>query len=175
MTKAILNLIAGLWIASVGVAQAQPARAELMRLDEIRPGMRGEVWTVFHGTRPESFTVEVVGVIRNALGPGKNIIVCKLTDSRVQKMGRGRRDERQPALHRWAARGRPLLSIATFRDCPPRRVHPIEDLLEVSRLPATAPDFFPAPFPSGRRIPEVRRQPRNARYPPRPWIRPFSR
>ena len=52
--------------------------------------MRGEVWTVFHGTRPEPFTVEVVGVIRNALGPGKNIILCKLTDPRVQKMGQAR-------------------------------------------------------------------------------------
>ena len=147
MTKAILNLIAGLWIASVGVAQAQPARAELMRLDEIRPGMRGEVWTVFHGTRPESFTVEVVGVIRNALGPGKNIIVCKLTDSRVQKMGAGAGMSGSPLYIDGRLAGALSYQLQRFETVPHAGFTPIEDLLEVSRLPATAPDFFPAPIP----------------------------
>jgi hypothetical protein len=45
------------------------------------------VWTVFEGTKPEAFSVEVAGVILNALGPGKSIILCKLTDPRVQDMG----------------------------------------------------------------------------------------
>jgi hypothetical protein len=89
MIRPIRILFVALWIASTGLAQTQPAHAALMRLNDIRPGMRGEVWTVFHGTRPEPFTVEVVGVIRNVLGPGKNIILCKLTDPRVQKMGAG--------------------------------------------------------------------------------------
>ena len=42
---------------------------------------------MFQGTRPEPFSVEVTGIIRNALGPGKSIILCKLTDPRVQDMG----------------------------------------------------------------------------------------
>jgi hypothetical protein len=49
--------------------------------------MQGEVWTVFRGTTIEPFAVEVTGVLRNALGPGKSLIVCELTDERVQKMG----------------------------------------------------------------------------------------
>src|SRR6185436_12843219 len=35
----------------------------------------------------EPFAVEVTGVIRNALGPGKALILCQLTDPRVQNMG----------------------------------------------------------------------------------------
>src|SRR6187431_2410620 len=66
---------------------AQPADAPVIPLDELKPGQQGEVWTVFQGTKPESFTVEVTGVLRNALGPGKSLIVCQLTDPRVQKMG----------------------------------------------------------------------------------------
>lgn len=66
---------------------AQPTDAPVIPLDELKPGQQGEVWTVFQGTQPEPFKVEVTGVLRNALGPGKSLIVCQLTDERVQKMG----------------------------------------------------------------------------------------
>ncbi len=71
----------------VRVVSAQPADAPSLPLDELQPGQVGEVWTVFRGTQPEAFKVEVTGVLRNALGPGKSLIVCELTDPRVQKMG----------------------------------------------------------------------------------------
>jgi hypothetical protein len=66
---------------------AQPVSAEILPLSELKAGQHGEVWTVFQGTKPEPFAVEVSGVILNALGPGKSIILCKLTDPRVQDMG----------------------------------------------------------------------------------------
>ena len=69
------------------LASAQPADAPALPLDALQPGQRGEVWTVFRGTQPEPFSVVVTGVLRNALGPGKSLIVCELTDERVQKMG----------------------------------------------------------------------------------------
>lgn len=65
----------------------QPSTRDIIPLDELQPGQRGEVWTVFRGTEPEPFTVEITGVVRNALGPGKSLILCELTDERVQKMG----------------------------------------------------------------------------------------
>jgi len=68
-------------------AQQQPQSPEFIGIDELRPGMRGEVWTVFRGTEPEPFEVEFTGVIHNGLGPGKSLILCELTDERVQKMG----------------------------------------------------------------------------------------
>ncbi len=58
-----------------------------MALSELKPGQQGQVWTVFQGTKPEPFSVEVTGVVQNALGPGKSIILCRLTDPRVQDMG----------------------------------------------------------------------------------------
>jgi hypothetical protein len=59
----------------------------MLALDDLKPGQHGEVWTVFRGTEPEPFAVEVTGVVRNALGPGKALILCQLTDPRVQNMG----------------------------------------------------------------------------------------
>ena len=71
----------------VRAAPTQPSGGASIALDDLKPGQRGEVWTVFRGTEPEPFGVEVTGVIRNALGPGKSLIICELTDERVQKMG----------------------------------------------------------------------------------------
>lgn len=71
----------------VGAVRAQPVDAPILPLNELKPGQHGEVWTVFKGTKVEPFTVEVTGVLRNALGPGKSLILCQLTDPRVQDMG----------------------------------------------------------------------------------------
>ena len=85
MSRSLSSL---LLLAVVGVlARAQPVGAPLLALDDLKAGQRGEVWTVFHGTEPEPFAVEVTGVVRNALGPGKSLILCQLTDPRVQNMG----------------------------------------------------------------------------------------
>ena len=65
----------------------QPVTREIFPLDQLQAGQHGEVWTVFRGTEPEPFAVEVTGVVRNALGPGKSLILCQLTDPRVQLMG----------------------------------------------------------------------------------------
>ncbi|MBL9188483.1 MAG: hypothetical protein JNK23_13435 [Opitutaceae bacterium] len=85
-SRPALRLFALFSLASVAFA-AQPIDAPLISIDELKPGQRGEVWTVFRGSEPESFSVQVTGVLRNALGPGKSLIVCELTDERVQKMG----------------------------------------------------------------------------------------
>jgi hypothetical protein len=69
------------------VLLAQPADVPIIPLEELKAGQHGEVWTVFRGTEPEPFSVEVTGVLRNALGPGKSLILCQLTDPRVQNMG----------------------------------------------------------------------------------------
>jgi hypothetical protein len=84
--RLLLGLIA-IFGALFSAAAGQPAGAAIYPLDELKPGLQGEVWTVFQGTQPEAFSVEVTGVLRNALGPGKSLIVCRLTDARVQKMG----------------------------------------------------------------------------------------
>jgi hypothetical protein len=79
-----LFLTAGL---ACSFASTQPVSREIYPLDQLVAGQRGEVWTVFRGTQPEPFAVEVTGVVRNALGPGKSLILCQLTDPRVQAMG----------------------------------------------------------------------------------------
>ena len=78
----VLCLVGG-WVG----LQAQPAPTGILPVSDLKAGQTGQVWTVFAGTRAEPFSVEVTGVIKNALGPGKSIILCRLTDPRVQNMG----------------------------------------------------------------------------------------
>ncbi|HWA86927.1 MAG TPA: SpoIVB peptidase S55 domain-containing protein [Opitutus sp.] len=81
------SLLFSFVVLSAGAFATLPSTREIYPLDDLKPGQRGEVWTVFRGTEPEPFTVEVTGVVRNALGPGKSLILCELTDPRVQNMG----------------------------------------------------------------------------------------
>src|SRR6266700_1572244 len=94
--KLLLRVLPFVLVSSITVAETlpvqsvqtqQPVNAPLISLDELKAGQRGEVWTVFQGTQPEPFEVEVTGVVRNAIGPGKSLILCRLTDPRVQNMG----------------------------------------------------------------------------------------
>jgi len=88
----VFALAAALFAASEPLPGApaptlQPVSAPILPLKEVRAGQQGQVWTVFQGTTPEPFTVEVTGIVRNALGLGKSIILCRMTDPRVQEMG----------------------------------------------------------------------------------------
>ncbi len=61
-----------------------PARH--LSLDEVRPGMTGYGLSVFRGTQPEPFDVEVISV-EPAYRPGKAVIWIRCTDPRMQKLG----------------------------------------------------------------------------------------
>ncbi len=114
-------------------AMAQPTDAPLLELDELKPGMHGEVWTVFHGTEPEPFQVEVTGVVRNALGPGKSLILCQLTDERVQKMGAVAGMSGSPLYIDGKLAGALSYQVQKFETVRYAVFTPISDLLEVGK------------------------------------------
>ena len=60
---------------SILTVSASPTR---MSVGEIRPGMIGIGHTVFEGDRIEEFKVEFIGVLRNVLGPSRNLILARL-------------------------------------------------------------------------------------------------
>ena len=65
-SSAALVLTAAALVSAAGVlAQTRP-RPRTISVDEVRAGMRGYGLTVFRGTHPERFDVEVVDVVHNA-------------------------------------------------------------------------------------------------------------
>lgn len=154
------------WVAMLALAAAcilglqaerlQPLDAAVLPLAELHPGMEGEVWTVFSGTEPEPFSVRVTGVIQNALGPGKSMILCELTDERVQHMGAVAGMSGSPLYVEGRFAGALSYQVQRFETVRFAGFTPAADLLEVRRIameyqsgdrptqPATGPLVAPA-------------------------------
>jgi hypothetical protein len=102
-----------------------------MPLGDLRPGQKGEVWTVFRGTTPEPFAVQVTGVVHNALGPGKSLIICELTDPRVQNMGAVSGMSGSPLYVEGRLAGALSYQIQRFETVRHAGFTPVDDLEEV--------------------------------------------
>ena len=80
-----LSLLGGA-LASVGVgagvANALPDAPDTLPLTEVKPGMKGYGLTVFSGTEPEKFDVEVVSILHN-FRPGADLILIKTPHPRL--------------------------------------------------------------------------------------------
>src|SRR6266571_1122499 len=61
--------------------------ADLLPLDQVRPGMTGVGRTVFEGTRIDEFQVRVLGVLENAIGPKQSVILARLDGGPLDKTG----------------------------------------------------------------------------------------
>lgn len=80
--NALLLLIA--LLAPLSVASFAQSRAALIGIDEVKPGMRGYGLTVFRGTEPSRFEVEVIDVLRN-FRPDQDLILVRTDHPELQK------------------------------------------------------------------------------------------
>src|SRR5882724_1286877 len=67
----------------VAHADGASSRPDIMPLSEIHPGMKGYGLTVFSGTKPERFDVEVIDVLRN-FQPKQDLILVKTKHPRLE-------------------------------------------------------------------------------------------
>jgi len=79
---AILLALAAIALPLFAVDSPMPrpkaGKAEIMRLGEIKPGMKGIAWTVFQGAEAEPVPIEIIGLQKNMWGPKQDIIVAKM-------------------------------------------------------------------------------------------------
>jgi len=75
-------LAEALWGAPVARAGGRTFRPDTLPVDQIRSGMKGYGLTVFEGTRPERFGVEVINVSRNYFA-GQDLILIKTQHPRL--------------------------------------------------------------------------------------------
>ncbi len=64
-------------------ADGKAMRPNIMPVSEIKPGMKGYGLTVFEGTKPERFDVEVIGVLQN-FRPRQEVILIKTHHPRLE-------------------------------------------------------------------------------------------
>jgi hypothetical protein len=76
-------LVAFVLYLAVGV----PAQSRLFPLDELKPGMTGIGRTVFEGNRLDEFKVQILGVLRNVIGPKRDLILARLDGGPLANAG----------------------------------------------------------------------------------------
>ncbi len=84
----ILGLV-GLIVAQP-IASSQTSTSEansFLRLSDVREGMRGKSKTVFRGTEPEAFDVEILGVVPGAVGPKQDLIIGRISGGQTDRTG----------------------------------------------------------------------------------------
>jgi hypothetical protein len=64
-----------------------PAQTRTFPVSEIRPGMIGVGKTVFEGDRLDDFRVEIIGVLRNSIGPSRDLILARLDGGPLANAG----------------------------------------------------------------------------------------
>ncbi len=81
-------VFAGSLVAQVGPATPpSSATAGVFPLSEVHRGLHGLAYTVFEGTQPEAMDVEILGVLKNVLGPGQDMILARLKGSKPEYTG----------------------------------------------------------------------------------------
>ena len=56
-------------------------------VDALQPGMKGTGRTVFSGNRIEDFQVEILGVVKNVMGPKRDLIISRLQGGPLAQTG----------------------------------------------------------------------------------------
>jgi len=73
-------------VASVFAAGTDPL-GNILPLDQVKPGMRGEVYTIIEGDKIEKLDLEVIGILPNLMGPQQDIILVRLVGDRATEVG----------------------------------------------------------------------------------------
>ncbi len=55
------------------------SRTQFFPLSSLKEGMRGTARTVFRGSEPEDFAVEILGIVPGAIGPKQDLIVARIS------------------------------------------------------------------------------------------------
>jgi hypothetical protein len=74
-------------LARSATAAAPGECPEILPTSSVTAGMTGEGWTVSTGTVPETFDVTVLGVLKNGVGPGRDMIVVDTSSPAVDAAG----------------------------------------------------------------------------------------
>ncbi len=120
-------------------AAARAAESPTMAVEELRPGMRGVAYTVFEGVRPEKMEVEVLGVLKNVIGPRKHVVLVRLHGEKAEFTGVVAGMSGSPVYIEDKLVGALAYKIGIFSKEPIAGLTPIADMLEISEQDTTPP------------------------------------
>jgi len=154
-----------LWLTSV------PAATQFLPIGEVRPGMVGVGHTVFEGSKIEEFQVRILGVIRNIVGPRRDLILAKLEGGPLATTGVIAGMSGSPVYIDGKLVGAVSYSLGQFSREPIAGITPIQEMID-----ATAIETRRAPVGQQARleVPITRESIDKALRVAFSWARPFA-
>ena len=104
-------------------------------LSAVHRGLEGVAYTVFEGTQPEAMQVEILGVLHNALGPHRDMILARLKGTKPEYTGVVAGMSGSPVYIDGKLAGALSYRIGQFSKEPIAGITPIADMLAVRDEP----------------------------------------
>jgi len=137
-TLAVLVVSATAFAAGSVTERPRAGKTQIMKLSEVRPGMKGTAWTTFQGVAPEPVPVELIGIWKNAWGPRQDVILCRM-GGRAIETGVAAGMSGSPVYVDNKLVGAISLRIGAFTKEPICGVTPIELMLDINALDWSRP------------------------------------
>ena len=140
-------VIVGSLPAQVSPAAPPPsATAGIFPLSQVHRGLHGVAYTVFEGTQPEAMDVEILGVLKNVLGPDQDMILARLQGSKPEYTGVVAGMSGSPVYIDGKLLGALSYRIGQFSKEPIAGITPIAEMLAVNGT--AEPDVVRAGLPN---------------------------
>jgi hypothetical protein len=141
-----------------------------MPVDEIRTGMVGVGRTVFEGDRLDEFKAHILGVLRNVIGPSRNLILARLEGGPLAQTGVIAGMSGSPVYIDGRLVGAVSYSLGQFSKEPIAGITPIGEMVEAATLPGPRRQAARVDLPTPLTPEGLRTSLREAFS----WVRPFA-
>ncbi len=121
-------LAVGLFLLAAGL----PAQTRNFPVEELKAGMVGTGRTVFEGDRLEDFKVHILGVLRNVIGPRRNLILARLEGGPLANTGVIAGMSGSPVYIDGRLVGAVSYSLGQFSKEPIAGITPIDEMIEAA-------------------------------------------
>jgi len=118
----------------LAVTAGLPAQTKTFPVSEIRAGMVGVGRTVFEGDRLDDFKVEIIGVLRNSIGPRRDLILARLEGGPLANAGVIAGMSGSPVYIDGRLVGAVSYSLGQFSKEPIAGITPIAEMIEAATL-----------------------------------------
>jgi hypothetical protein len=109
------------------------ATQPMFPLSEVHAGLHGTAYTVLVGSKPEAIDLEILGVLRDAIGPGKDMILARLLGTKAEYDGVVAGMSGSPVYIDGKLVGAIGFRIGQFTKEPIAGITPIAQMLEVAK------------------------------------------
>ncbi len=148
-----------------------PAAPPYYPIDQVKPGTIGTGYTVWQGDKIEEFKVHIIGVLKNVIGPKRDLILAKLEGGPLAQTGVIAGMSGSPVYIDGQLVGAVSYSLGAFSKEPIAGITPIAEMIDAATL-----DTPRAPIGTRARLelPVTRDSVAAAMRASMSWVRPFA-